>query len=276
MLTLERHGDVTRVHLESRRGRLAGYSVSLYDVRGQIVDTGFSRAARDVEAYVDATRPHGVILTHYHEDHAGNVELLARRGVPILAAESTLAALRADERIGISRRFTWGTMPRLRAEIIPFVPDGLLFVHTGAHSPDHHVVWDPETRTLFSADLYLGVKVRIANPSEDLRALARVLREIASLAPRRMFDAHRGAIPDPVNALLAKADWLDETIAAVDRLLDAGQSDKAILRDVLGGESLAGFLSRPDYSRLNFVRGLRATRASPASSPTPAPSPAPS
>ncbi len=276
MLTLERHGDVTRLHLASRRSRLAGYSVSVYEVRGQLVDTGFARAARDVEAYVEATRPRGVILTHYHEDHAGNVELLARRGVPMLAAESTLAALRADERIGVSRRFTWGSMPRLRAEIIPFVPEGLQFVHTGAHSPDHHVVWDPETRTLFSADLFLGVKVRIANPAEDLRALARVLREIASLTPRRMFDAHRGLIPEPVSALLAKADWLDETITAVDRRLDAGLSDQSILRDVLGGESFAGFVSRPDYSRLNFVRGLRATRAGPASNPTPAPFPAPS
>jgi hypothetical protein len=74
-----------------------------------------------------------------------------------------------------------------------------------------------------------------------------------------MFDAHRGPVPDPAASLIAKADWLDETIAHIDRRMDEGASDSAILDDVLGGESLAGWFSLGDYSRMNFVRGLRET-----------------
>lgn len=275
MLTLERHGDVTRLHLTSRHSRLVGYSVSAYEVRGQLIDTGFHDVRADLRAYVDATRPHGVIVTHHHEDHAGNIELLAALGLPLLVADSTLAAVRAVERIGFYRRFTWGEMPPLRSDVVPFHADGLQLVHTGGHSPDHHVVWDAATRTLFSADLFLGVRVRVSHHGEDLRALARAVRQIASLGPRRMFDAHRGLVSDPMSALGAKADWLDATICDVDARIAAGDSDETIRREVLGGEELAGWFSRGEYSRLNFVRGLRASgRGSPAASPTPASSPA--
>lgn len=275
MLTLERHGDVTRLRFASRRSRLAGYSVSAYEVRGQLIDTGFHAARADLQSYVRARRPRGVLVTHHHEDHAGNIELLASLGLPLLVADSTLAAVRAEERIGFYRRFTWGEMPPLRSAVVPFRADGLQLVHTGSHSPDHHVVWDAGTRTLFAGDLFLGVKVRVSHHEEDLRSLARVVREFASLGPERMFDAHRGLVAEPVSALTAKADWLDATIAEVDARIAAGQTDETIRRDVLGGEELAGWFSRGEYSRLNFVRGLRASgRASPSASPTPASFPA--
>jgi hypothetical protein len=121
-------------------------------------------------------------------------------------------------------------------------------------------VWDPETETLFGGDLFLGVKVRIAHHEEDPRQLVASLRAAAALRPRRLFDAHRGPVDRPVEALEAKAAWHEETIGAVDALIDRGWDDGAILRAVLGGESLTGWLSARDYSRLNFVRRLRATR----------------
>jgi glyoxylase-like metal-dependent hydrolase (beta-lactamase superfamily II) len=262
MLRLEAHDDVTRVILSSRASRLVGFGVSAYLVRGVLVDTGFPGAAAELLAWVQSlgARLRGAVLTHKHEDHAGNVEALARRGVPLAMSDATRAAVRVPQRIGFYRRFTWRAMTPLVTTPVPLALAPLELVPTPGHSSDHHAVWDPGTRTLFGGDLFLGVKVRIAHPGEDPRRLARSLRAAAALEPRRLFDAHRGPVPAPAAALRAKADWLDETLAAVDRLLDAGWSDAAIRQAVLGREELAGWFSRGDYSRLNFVRAARQSR----------------
>jgi glyoxylase-like metal-dependent hydrolase (beta-lactamase superfamily II) len=261
MLRLEPHGDVVRLHMSWARSRLVGYSVSAYLVRGVLVDTGFAGAARALARFLGATSLRGAMLTHAHEDHAGNVELLAQRGVPLAMGDATRSAVRRrDHRIGLYRRVVWRTMPPLVSAAEPFAPEDLALLPAPGHSADHHVVWDADTATLFGGDLFLGVKVRVAHPGEDSRGLARTLRWAAALRPRRLFDAHRGAVRDPEGALLAKADWLDATIAAIDRLTAAGWDDATIRREVLGREGMAGFISFGDYSKGNLVRAVRRTR----------------
>jgi glyoxylase-like metal-dependent hydrolase (beta-lactamase superfamily II) len=262
VFSISRDADVTQITLRSWRSAAVGYSVNVYLVRGLLVDTGFPGARSEVARLLDEMRPAGAIVTHQHEDHAGNLGLVGSRGLPVAIAPITLTALRSGEaRVGLYRRMCWGSMPPLRQSIREFSPTGLRLVSTPGHSPDHHVVWDDERETLFSGDLFLGVRVRVARPMEDPRALARSLRVAAMLQPRRMFDAHRGEISDPVRSLLAKADWMDETILAVDDRIARGWSDRAIARDVLGCEDLISYASLGDLSRLNFVRAVRATTA---------------
>jgi glyoxylase-like metal-dependent hydrolase (beta-lactamase superfamily II) len=257
MLEVERFGDVSRVHMSSRRSRMIGYSVSAYLVRGVLVDAGFPDVAREFADYVDAVRPRGVLLTHFHEDHAGNAELVAQRGIPIAAAPATIDALRTAEQIGLYRRLIWGDVIPLRSPVVAFDGGGLTLVHTPGHSADHHVVWDPDSETLFAGDLFLGVKVRVAHPAEDPRLIVRSVRAAAALGPRRMFDAHRGLVRDPIGALNAKADWLEGTITAIERRIAQGWPDRAIARDVLGREELPHYISRGGLSRISLVRAVR-------------------
>ena len=254
--------DVELVRLQSWRSSAVGYSVFVFLVRDQLIDTGFPGARTTVARLIDERRPRGVIVTHQHEDHAGNAELVARRGIPIAMAPATEAALRAGEaHVGLYRRACWGTMAPLRATIEPHAPSGLELVPTPGHSPDHHVVWDPERETLYSGDLFLGVKVRVARPMEDPRALAQSARRAAALRPRHVFDSHRGLVPNGAQSLLAKAAWLDETIGQIDRRIAQGWSDRAITRSALGREDFVYAISRGDLSRVNFVRAVRATAA---------------
>jgi type IV secretory pathway protease TraF len=87
--------------------------------------------------------------------------------------------------------------------------------------------------------------------------LVRTLRGVATLGPARLFDAHRGYVPNPVPLLRAKADWTEETIALIERRIVAGAPDAAIVRELFGGESMPGYISGGDYSRTNFVRAVR-------------------
>lgn len=267
MLQIEHHGDVTRIVMSSAVTRAVGYTVSAFLVRGVLIDLGFPTVAREVAAILDRARPAAAIITHHHEDHAGNAALAARRGLPIAASDETLALLTAPAAIHVYRRVIWGTPPAVDVPVTRFESDALRLIATPGHSTDHHVVWDAERETLFAGDLFLGVKVRAAHHAENPRLLARSLRIAAALRPRRMFDAHRGSVADPVGALLAKAEWVDETIAAIESHIAAGWSDRAIARAILGREALAHYASRGQMSRINFVAAVRATSAD-AAAPT--------
>jgi glyoxylase-like metal-dependent hydrolase (beta-lactamase superfamily II) len=259
MLRIERYDDVTRVHMTTWRGRLVGYDVSAYLTRGVLVDTGFPHVAHDFARFLDATTIRGVIVTHWHEDHAGNAALVAARRLPLAISPLTLAQLNGSAAASIRfyRRFVWGVAPPATATIVPFASDALRVIHAPGHTADHYIVWDEERATIYSGDLFLGVKVRATFPDEHPRQLLATLRRVAALRPKRMFDAHRGPVAAPTNALLAKADWLEATITRIEDKVRAGWSDRAIRRHVLGPENVVGVMSGGEYSKLTMVQAVR-------------------
>jgi glyoxylase-like metal-dependent hydrolase (beta-lactamase superfamily II) len=247
---------VTRLRLSSWQGRLAGYEVSAYLLRDVLVDTGFPRGGRELAAALDLVRPRGVIVTHWHEDHAGNAPMLAERGLPIRMHATGEATLRARPAIRAYRHVVWGQTPRLIAPLVDFDPAPLAVVPLPGHTPDHIGVWDPERRILVSGDLFLGVKVRVAHRSESPRRLVESLRVAAALEPRLILDAHRGPVTDATAKLRAKIAWLDETIQAIAELGARGDPPRAIARRVLGREASVGYASFGEYSKLAFVRAV--------------------
>lgn len=251
--------DVTRVHMWSRVGRALGYTVSAYIVRGVLVDTGFARAGRELAALLDDVPVRGAIITHGHEDHAGNAALLVRRGVPIAAGEGTLARLRLRAALPFHRRAVWGTPSPLPDGAESFSDDSLGLIAAPGHTADHHVVWDAAEGHLFGGDLFLGVKVRVAHTGEDPRLLVRTLRTIAALEPAMLFDAHRGPVERPAPLLRAKADWLAEMVENVDALIAAGAGDAEIRRRLLGAEKWVAWGTLGGYSATNLVRAVRST-----------------
>src|SRR5471032_1244829 len=103
--------DVTRFSMTTWRGRAVGYDVSAYLVRGVLIDTGFCGVQDELLDVVRASKPRGAIVTHWHEDHAGNVPALAGLGVPMRMHERCEGTLRARPSIRAYRRIVWGQTP---------------------------------------------------------------------------------------------------------------------------------------------------------------------
>lgn len=256
MIEITAFGDVTRLRLWTWRSLAVGYDVSCYLVHGVLIDTAFRHVGRDLRAALRELRPRGAVLTHWHEDHAGNAPDLAA-ALPMWMHPYTEAKLRERQQVKLYRHFTWGRPRRLDVELRPFDPAPLRAIHTPGHSTDHHVVFDESTRTLFSADLWLGVKARIMGATENPYEIADSLGRAIALEPRRMFDAHRGFVDDPIGSLAAKRAWLQATTGMIEQRLDAGDPEAAILREVLGGEERTAFASQGEYSRRNLVRAVK-------------------
>lgn len=264
------HDDVTRIRMATWRTRAAGYDVSAYLAHGILVDTGFRHVGSALTRLLRELRPRGVIVTHWHEDHAGNAPRLAISRIPTWMPPLTEQTLRARPRVKLYRHVVWGRTPALRAPLIPLDVAPLQVVPTPGHSADHHVVFDAATRTLFSGDLWLGVKVRVTGSTENPYQIVESLSRAIALEPRRMFDAHRGLVDNPVEALGAKRAWLLDTIGAIERDLDAGKPESEILDAVLGGEESTSLISQGEYSRRNLIRCVAANRPSvPASASEP-------
>jgi glyoxylase-like metal-dependent hydrolase (beta-lactamase superfamily II) len=247
---------VIRLRLRSWQGTLTGYEASAYVVRGVLVDTGFRRVKRELLSAIDAIAPRGAIVTHWHEDHAGNAPALAARGLPLHMHERCEATLRARPSIRGYRHLVWGATPRLDVSLVAFDPAPLQVLALPGHTADHLVVWDAERRILVSGDLFLGVKVRVAHASESPRQLLTSLRTAAALSPRLMLDAHRGVIDNPARLLAAKIDWMEHTIGSIVELRERGASDHEIRQRVLGREAFVGWMSRGEYSKLALVRAV--------------------
>lgn len=256
-------GDVTRLRMWTVRSRLVGYDVSAYVVRGTLIDTGAWHNRHDLLNAVQDMAVRGAVVTHWHEDHAGNAATLAAEGVPLWMSDYTEAVLRERPQMRFYRHWTWGHPRRLEGTVARFDPAPLQVILLPGHSVDHHVVFDADTTTLFSADLWLGVKVRIVGPTENPYQIVESLRRAIALKPARMFDAHRGLVDKPVGALGAKQRWLEDTIAAIERRLDAGESEAEITRSVLGGDDVFARFSAYEYSRRNLVRTVTLNRSRP-------------
>jgi len=256
MLEIISHGDVTRLRCSSRTSRAMKYEVSAYVARGVLIDSAFPAVGDDLSRWIATARPEGALVTHYHEDHAGNVGRLAALGLPVGLSPQTLERIVHPEPIGWYRRLCWGSARPLAVQPAPFEHPAFTLIHTPGHSADHHVIWDAERETIFGGDLFLGVKVRIAHPGEDIRGQVAVLRGIAALRPKRFFDAHRGAIERPVEMLTAKAQWIEEVVGGIERRAAEGWTAKAIEAEVLGAGDFTGLISRGDYAKRNLVESV--------------------
>lgn len=261
--------DVTRLRLSSWRGRALGYDVSAFLMRGVLVDTGFPGVRDDLIAAVRTLAPRGAVVTHWHEDHAGNASALARLGVPLLMHARCEDILRARPVIRLYRRLVWGQTERLSVPLVRFDPAPLQLIELPGHSTDHVAVWDAERRIVASGDLFLGVKVRVAHVHESPRTLLRTLRAVAALEPRLLLDAHRGAVSNATGIINAKITWMEETIGRIASLAAQGVGEGEIRRRVLGKETLVGYASAGEYSKLSLVRAVLREGAGPMPDLTP-------
>ena len=118
MIDVIAHGGVTEWRFATRLSRLAGYAASAFLTDdGLLVDTGIPACGAAFERLLDAVDVRGVVITHHHEDHAGNVERVARRGIPTWIAPATRPLVTTVERLRAYRRLTWTPMPPLTSAL---------------------------------------------------------------------------------------------------------------------------------------------------------------
>jgi len=265
---------ITHGPIEGLRTGRFGASVNTmsvcYRIGHTLIDTGPPNRWRAVRDFVDEQHEeHGikrVVLTHHHEDHAGNAVRIKRHlSVPVFAPERSLDPLAEGFSMEWYRRVVWGTPEPVAAQPVTealALDDGwhLQPIAAPGHADDMVCYLVPEKGWLFTADLFIARKPRYLRGDEDLLQLIGSLRNILTYDFDALFCGHRGVVENGRSALRDKLRYLEALCAVAQRRHESGQSIRHITKQMLGRDGWMRWISGGDFSKQNMISSCLKTR----------------
>jgi glyoxylase-like metal-dependent hydrolase (beta-lactamase superfamily II) len=243
-----------------RFGRGINTTAVLYRIGATLVDCGPPNQWRHVKRFLGERPVLTVLLTHHHEDHAGNASRLQARGAEILAPEKALAPLKDGFAMLAYRRIIWGRPKRVQAGALPGkaeLEDGshLIPIPAPGHSPDLTCFHSPRHGWLFGGDIYIAGRLKYLRSDENLEQQIESLKRAVELDFKVLFCTHRGVVADGRAALRQKLDNLVSLRQEARDLAGRGVGAREITRRLLGEEDFMYHLTRGQYSKLNLILG---------------------
>ncbi|MBH8604557.1 MBL fold metallo-hydrolase [Thermoactinomyces sp. CICC 10522] len=224
------------------RGRFCFFrsplSFCCYIVDGLLIDTGPVRARSELLPYLTDKNPRQIVLTHFHEDHAGNADFWAAYfRIPLYRSPETKSEFDRLE-MPAYRRIIWGNK---RGEMGGVdVPEWLetpnhrfRIVRTPGHSPDHICLLEEEKKWLFAGDLFLGTRLDYGMKGESVPRMIDSIKRILTFPVETVFCGHAGIVEDGRFKLEKKLRFLEglqeKTLEFHERGLDEAEIAKRLL-----------------------------------------------
>jgi len=259
VVRVHRLGPVTQLRLTRTAFGRPLFWVCAHYVDGLLIGTGCAHTAEEFTAALGEFPVAQVVNTHHHEDHAGgNVSVAARVGHTVRIHRAGIDRLRhSDQRLLLYRRVVWGAPapydPQPLGEQI--VTDHYAFhvIHVPGYSLDQVVLFEERMGWVFSADLYLGERVKYLRRDERLGESLSSLRRVAALPFEWLFCSHSGVVRGGQQALRAKLAYWETVCRLVEALRAAGRSPAQIHREVLGTEGALRWISGGDFAKQHLV-----------------------
>lgn len=235
--------------------------VYCYAVGDTLVDTGLHCEGDALVELVRQQRIVRSVITHHHEDHAGNADRLRREGLDVLASAQTCRLVERDLPIRFYQHVLWGKAPATKLATFEATtrigPYDAHVIAAPGHCFDQVVFYVPERGWVFSGDAFLGERVRSFREDEDFAATVSTLERILCLDFDALLCAHRPRFTGGKAALRAKLEWLREIEGVTRTLTGHGIEPAEIARRIGIGSSRAFLrLTLGDVSGANIVRSI--------------------
>jgi glyoxylase-like metal-dependent hydrolase (beta-lactamase superfamily II) len=247
-----------------RYGLGLNMKAACYRIGRTLIDTGPPNQWRAVRRFAsEQAEEHGidrVLVTHHHEDHAGNAARLQELlDVPVYAPEPSLERLREGFSLETYRWVVWGRPRPVEAEPVPdalTLADGttLRTLPAPGHADDMVCYLAEEHGLLFSADLYITSRPQYLRFDEDAPRLIESIHAVLEHDFDTVLCAHRGVVENGRRALSEKVKYMEALCGVVQRRY---RYDKVavpeITDEILGREGLLYWASGGDFSKQNLI-----------------------
>ncbi len=253
---------MTKIRMARAYARRELLPVHCYAVGDTLVDTGLACEGNALVALAVRLGIRRAVLTHHHEDHAGNARRLALAGVTIEASAPTSVILEHGVPIRFYQHVLWGNAPSasvraLSAETVPIGPYAAQVIPADGHCADQVAFFVPSEGWLFSGDAFIHERIKVFRRDEDFAATVATLRRFLALDFDALLCAHGPRLTNGRAAIRAKLEWLLDIEGRVRELHGRGVATAEIATQ-LKIPRPASFqrITFGDVSTVNIVRSI--------------------
>ena len=214
---------------------LPGTKMSVYSfyIDGLLIDTGSPLLLNDYIPIFMNKPIDQVVLTHYHEDHAGGAKWIQDHlSIPIYIHESSVQTCREPFHYPEYRKLAWGQTESFQANPLPYSfssrKETWETIHTPGHTQDHVSFYNHDRKALFSGDLYVLTRTKVILAEEDITQTMASLKKTLAYDFEVVYCSHAGYLPNGRKRLTDKLHYLEEVEEKIIRLHESGMDAKSI------------------------------------------------
>ncbi|WP_062262843.1 MBL fold metallo-hydrolase [Endozoicomonas arenosclerae] len=235
-------------------------SFIVYRLGETVIDTGPSNQWRFLKPFIAEKPLEQLLITHHHEDHAGNIGRISQMtGVTPLAPELSLKKLRDGYATPLMQKLVWGYPGKAEAKPLPASMtlgsgEAVEAIFAPGHARDMTCYLLPERGWLFSADLYIANYLKMLRADEDISILLESTLKVLEYDFELICCPHRGLVKDGKTRLREKYDYIINLAGKVQAMHQKGVPVTEISDQILGKESFISLLSGYNFSKRNLVK----------------------
>jgi len=235
----------------------------IYFIDGLLIDTGHRRMANEIIETIKDLPVTKIYITHYHEDHSGNIEMLANHfGAPVLGSKLCSEIMKSPPSISISQKMSWGNRPAYEniqplSGSITTENHSFRIIDIPGHARDMTALYEPNKKWLFSADLYVNSFIGYFLREESTTQQIDSIKKILALDFDVMLCGHNPAFQGAKVKLQKKLKFLEAFYKDVAAEYAKGKTAVEIFKSLKLKEFwFVRLVSRGALSRLNMVKSV--------------------
>lgn len=236
-------------------------NVHCFIVDGVLIDTGAASLEKEFQPFFKQQDIDQVVITHFHEDHTGCAAFLQQElNLPIYMNDTMLDYCKKKAAYPLYRKVFWGKRRPFHAETIgnTFVSRNAVWdvIETPGHAIDHLAFLNRETGQLFTGDLYVQEKTKVALREESIPTIIDSLSRVLTYEFEDVFCCHAGFLENGRAALQRKLEYLLTLQGTIIKLFDDGLAPSEIVETIFPKKYPITFLSAREWDSMHIINSI--------------------